>query len=68
MSSLTRDGSAEPVSRYQILRREQGQGNNMFILPVQLATSRIWQTHYYSYYCIECPVDPSSIILLTSIQ
>ena len=30
MSRLTRDGTAEPVSRDQILRRERGQGN---ILP-----------------------------------
>ena len=30
MSRLTRDGTAEPVSRGQILRREQGQGNNNF--------------------------------------
>ena len=40
MSRLTRDGTAEPVSRYQILSREQGQGKkNTF--PVQLTTSRI---------------------------
>ena len=30
MSRLTRDGAAEPVSRDQILRREQGQGNIHF--------------------------------------
>ena len=39
MSRLTRDGTAEPVSRDQILRRERGQGNDMF--PIQLTTSRI---------------------------
>ena len=39
MSRLTRDGTAEPVSRDQILRRERGQGKNIF--PVQLTTSRI---------------------------
>ncbi|CAM9567744.1 unnamed protein product [Ascophyllum nodosum] len=27
MSRLTRDGTAEPVSRDQILRHERGQGN-----------------------------------------
>ena len=27
MSRLTRDGTAEPVSLDQIIRREQGQGN-----------------------------------------
>ena len=30
MSSLAREGTAEPVSRDQILRRERGQGNIMF--------------------------------------
>ena len=37
MSGLTRDGTAEPVSRDEILRRERGQGKNIF--PVQLTTS-----------------------------
>ena len=39
MSRLTRDGTAEPVSRDQILRRERGQGNINF--PAQLTTCRI---------------------------
>ena len=30
MSKLTRDGTAEPVSRDQILRRERGQRKNHF--------------------------------------
>ena len=30
MSRLTRDGTAEPVSRDQILRRERGKGNTIF--------------------------------------
>ena len=30
MSRLARDGTAEPVSRDQILRRERGQGNIHF--------------------------------------
>ena len=38
MSRLTRDGTAELVSRDQILRRERGQGN---IFPVQLTKCRI---------------------------
>ena len=46
MSRLTRDGTAEPVSRDQILRHERGQGNmkysfSLFSCPVQLTTSRI---------------------------
>ena len=39
MSRLTRDGTAEAVSRDQILRHARGQGNIIF--PVQLTTSRI---------------------------
>ena len=39
MSRLTRDETAEPVSRDQILRHARGQGNIIF--PVQLTTSRI---------------------------
>ena len=39
MSRLTRDGTAETVSRDQILRHARGQGNINF--PVQLTTSRI---------------------------
>ena len=39
MSRLTRDGTAEPVSRDQILRHARGQGNIIF--PIQLTTSRI---------------------------
>ena len=39
MSRLTRDGTAEPVSRDQILRHARGQGNIIF--PVQMTTSRI---------------------------
>ena len=39
MSRLTRDGTAETVSRDQILRRERGQG--IFFFPVQLTTCRM---------------------------
>ena len=39
MSRLTRDGTAETVSRDQLLRRERGQ--RIIIFPVQLTTSRI---------------------------
>ena len=39
MSRLTRDGTAEPVSRDQILRPKRGQGKTIF--PVQLTTSKI---------------------------
>ena len=40
MSGLARDGTAEPFSRDQILRREQGRGKKTNF-PVQLTTSRI---------------------------
>ena len=40
MSRLTRDETAQPVSRDQFLRRELGQGNIHFeSFPVQLTTS-----------------------------
>ena len=51
MSTLTRDGTAEHVSRDQILRRERGQ-REMLTLPVQLTTYRIGNLTY--------PVDPYS--------
>ena len=39
MSRLTQDGTAEPISRDQILRRKWEQGK--FSFPLQLTTSRI---------------------------
>ena len=39
MSKLARDGTAESISRDQILSHARGQGNIIF--PVQLTTSRI---------------------------
>ena len=48
MSRLTRDGTAEPVSRDQVISRERRQGNvirernrEIFIFLVQLTTSKI---------------------------
>ena len=51
MSRLTRYGTAEPVSRDQILRRERGQGNINF--PCSADHEQDWQP---------CPVDPHSAI------
>ena len=48
MSRLARDGTAEPVSRDQILRRERGHGNIFF--PCS-ADEQDWQPY---------PVDPYS--------
>ena len=52
MSRLTRDGTAEPVPRDQILRRERGQGNIPF--PCSDGQEQDWQFH---------PVDPYSAII-----
>ena len=49
MSRLTRDGTAEPVSRDQILRHVRGQGNNHF--PSLADHEQDWQPY---------PVDPYS--------
>ena len=49
MSRLTRDGTAEPVSRDQIPRHDRGQGNIHF--PCSADYEQDWQL---------CPVDPYS--------
>ena len=51
MSRLTRDGTAEPVSRGQILRHARGQGNIHF--PCSADHVQDWQPY---------PVDPYSAI------
>ena len=51
MSRLTRDGTAEPVSRDQILRHARGQGNIHF--PCSADDEQDWQPY---------PVDPYSAI------
>ena len=51
MSKLTRDGTAEPVSRDQILRHARGQGNINF--PCSADHEQDWQPY---------PVDPYSAI------
>ena len=53
MSRLTRDGTAEPVSRDQILRHARGQGNIHF--PCSADHEQDWQPY---------PVDPNSAIAL----
>ena len=52
MSRLTRDGTAEPVSRDHIVRRERGQGNIIF--PCSADHEEDWQSY---------PVDPFCSIL-----
>ena len=51
MNRLTRDGTAEPVSRDQILRHARGQGNIIF--PCSADHEQDWQPY---------PVDPYSAI------
>ena len=51
MTRLTRDGTAEPVSRDQILRHARGQGNVHF--PCSADHEQDWQPY---------PVDPYSAI------
>ena len=51
MSRLTRDGTAEPVSQFQILRRERGQGNIHF--PCSAENEQDWQAYR---------VDPYSLV------
>ena len=51
MSRLTRDGTAEPVSRDQILRHARGQGKINF--PCSADHEQDWQPY---------PVDPYSAI------
>ena len=43
MSRLTRDGTAEPVSRDQIIRCERGQGNTHF--PCSADHQQDWQPY-----------------------
>ena len=54
MSRLTRDGTAEPVSRDQILRHARGQGNVHF--PCSADHEQDWQPY---------PVDPYSAKCVT---
>ena len=51
MSRLTRDGTAEPISRDQIIRHARGQGNIHF--PCSADHEQDWQPY---------PVDPYSTI------
>ena len=50
MSRLTRDGTAKPVSRNQILRRERGQG----IFPCSADHKQDWQPYAVDLYSAVC--------------
>ena len=51
-SRLTRDGTAEPVSRDQILSRERGQGNNYFSCSAD--NEQDWQPYSVDLYSATC--------------
>ena len=53
-SRLKRDGTAEPVSRDQILRRERGQGNIHFPCPAD--HEQDWQPYPVDSYSVLCDV------------
>ena len=52
MSRLTRDGTAEPVSRDQILRHTRGQGNINF--PSSADHEQDWQPYQIDPYSVIC--------------
>ena len=52
MSKLTRDGTAKPVSRDQILRHARGQGNIHF--PCSADHEQDWQPYPVDPYCYIC--------------
>ena len=52
MSGLTRDGTAEPISRDQILGRERGQGNIHFACSADHAQD--WQHYPVDQYSATC--------------
>ena len=61
MSRLTRDGTAEPVSRDQIFRRERGQGTIHF--PCSADHEQDWQPYPVdSYSCYMCDYTYNTIL------
>ena len=64
MSRLTRDGTAEPVSRDQILRHARGQGGIHF--PCSADHEQDWQPYPFDPYSAICD-DHTYIHILVSI-
>ena len=58
MSRLTRDGTAEPVSRDQMLRYARGQGNIIF--PCSTDHEQDWQPYPVDPYCSD-DLKPGSV-------
>ena len=59
ISRLTRDGSAEPLSRDHILRREREQGNIHFFSCFADHEEQDWQPY---------PIDPYSLAICVTIH
>ena len=59
MSRLTRDGTAQPVSRDQLRRREREQGNVHVHFPCSADHEQVWQPY---------PIDPSLAIYVMTIH
>ena len=55
MSELTRDGTVEPVSRDQILRRGRGQGN--VTVPCSAGHEQDWQPYRVDLYLMDITCD-----------
>ena len=71
MSRLTRDGTAELVSRDQILRHERGQGNIHFFSSADhvqdcMATLSYMDVIYYSRLIMDQPGTVAKIFLMVS--
>ena len=67
MSRLTRDGTAEPVSRDQVFRRARGQGNIHF--PCSADHEQDWQPYLvdpYSAICDDHTYIPGTYIVYRS--
>ena len=73
MSRLTRDGTAEPVSRDQILGRGRGQGNIHFPCSADHDQDYYWQPYPVDPYCcyrlyvmtMQVPVEANELIFDT---
>ena len=69
MSRMTRDGTAEPVSRGQILRRKRGQGNTSIHFSCSADHEQDWQPYPVDLYCyrlyvvtMQVPVEANKLI------
>ena len=59
---MTRDGTAEPVFRGQILRRERGQGNIHF--PCSANHEQDWQPYQVGIFSAICDVYCFSVLVI----